>query len=114
MVGKDYFTRFTFREEKNEHSTTNYSRGSLVPINTPVKLVSMSGNKLTLRRADTGQEIKVENEPKYTKRTIAENRIDMAKGRHSVYWDFEIGNVMGSDFELNVIKVWRLALNRRK
>lgn len=72
VVGKDYFTRFTFREEKNEHSTTNYSRGSLVPINTPVKLVSMSGNKLTLRRADTGQEIKVENEPKYTKRTIAE------------------------------------------
>ena len=51
---------------------------------------------------------------KVAKRTIAENRIDMAKGRHSVYWDFEIGNVMGSDFELNVIKVWRLALNRRK
>ncbi len=72
VVGKDYFTRFTFREEKNEHSTTNYSRGALVPINTPVKLVSMSGNKLTLRRTDTGQEIKVENEPKYTKRTIAE------------------------------------------
>lgn len=51
---------------------------------------------------------------KVAKRTVAENRIDMAKGRHSVYWDFEIGNVLGSDFELDVIKVWRLALNRRK
>ena len=71
-MGKDYFTRYTLREEKNEHSTTNYARGSVVPINTPVKLISMSGNKLTLKRLDTGQEIKVENEPKYTKKTIAE------------------------------------------
>jgi hypothetical protein len=71
-IGKDYFTRYSFHEEKNEHSTTNYSRGGLVPINTPVKLISMSGNKLTLKRLDTGQEIKVENEPKYTKRSIAE------------------------------------------
>lgn len=69
-VGKDYFTRYSFHEEKNEHSTTNYSRGGLVPINTPVKLISMAGKKLTLKRLDTGQEIKVENEEKYTKRSI--------------------------------------------
>ena len=43
VAGKDYFTRFTFHEEKNEHNTTNYSRGPVIPINTPVKLVSMSG-----------------------------------------------------------------------
>jgi len=70
--GKDYFTRYTFREEKNQHITTNYSRGSVVPINTPVKLVSMAGSKLTLKRLDTGQEIKVENEDKYTKKSIPE------------------------------------------
>lgn len=71
-LGQDYFTRFTFREEKNEHSTTNYARGNVVPINTPVKLVAMSGSKLTLKRLDSGKEIKVENEPKFTKKTIAE------------------------------------------
>jgi hypothetical protein len=71
-AGKDYFTRYTFREEKNEHKTTNYGRGVLVPINTPVKLVSMSGSKLTLKRLDTGQEIKVENEDKFTKKSIPE------------------------------------------
>jgi hypothetical protein len=71
-IGRDYFTRYSLREERNAHSTTNYARGSVVPINTPVKLISMSGNKLTLKRLDTGQEIKVENEPKYTKKTIAE------------------------------------------
>lgn len=71
-VGSDYFTRYTFREEGGEHSTTNYTRGSIVPINTQVKLVSMAGDKLSLRRLDTGQEIKVENENKYTKKSITE------------------------------------------
>ena len=71
-TGRDYFTRYTFREEKNEYKTTNYARGTIVPINTPVKLISMSGSKLTLKRLDTGQEIKVENEDKYTKKSIPE------------------------------------------
>ncbi|MEO6568299.1 MAG: hypothetical protein ABIO94_06010 [Opitutaceae bacterium] len=71
-IGTDYFTRFTFHEEKNEHKTTNYARGSIVPINTPVKLVSMAGTKLTLLRLDTRQEIKVENVEKFSKKSITE------------------------------------------
>jgi hypothetical protein len=72
VTGQDYFTRYTFHEEKNQHITTNYSRGSIVPINTPVKLISMSGSKMVLKRLDTGQEIKVENEDKYTKKSVPE------------------------------------------
>lgn len=72
VVGQNYFTRYTFHEEKNEHSTTNYARGPVVPINTPVQFVSMSGEKLTLKRLDTGQEIKVENVEKYTKKPISQ------------------------------------------
>ena len=72
VVGQDYVTRFTFRHEKNEHVTTNYGRGVVVPINTPVKVVSMSGSLLVLKRGDTGQEIKVKNEEKYTKKNIKE------------------------------------------
>lgn len=71
-AGKDYFTRYTFREEKNEYNTTNYARGNIVPINTPVKLISMSGSKMTVRRLDTNQEIKVENPDKFTKKSIPE------------------------------------------
>jgi hypothetical protein len=71
-TGKDYFTRYTFREEKKEYKTTNYARGNIVPINTPVKLISMSGSKMTLRRLDTNQDIKVENEDKFTKKSIPE------------------------------------------
>ncbi|MES2697707.1 MAG: hypothetical protein V4773_29860 [Verrucomicrobiota bacterium] len=72
VVGQNYFTRYSFHEEKNEHSTTNYARGPVVPINTPVQLVSMFGEKLTLKRLDTGQEIKVENVEKYTKKPISQ------------------------------------------
>jgi hypothetical protein len=72
VAGKDYFTRYTFREEKNEYKTTNYARGNVVPINTPVKLISMASSKMTLKRLDTGQEIKVENEDKFTKKSIPE------------------------------------------
>jgi hypothetical protein len=46
--------------------------------------------------------------------TVRNGRISMAKGRHSVYWNFELANSEGCDFELDVIKVWRLPLNRRK
>ena len=70
VVGKDYFTRFTLREEKNEYVTTNYGRGAIVPINTPVRLVSMSGKKMVLRRLDTNQDLKVDNEEKYTNQPI--------------------------------------------
>lgn len=71
-VGKDYFTRYTFHEEKNEHSTTNYARGGTIPINTPVKLVSMSGSQLVLKCLDSGQQVKVKNEEKFTKKSISE------------------------------------------
>jgi hypothetical protein len=41
-----------------------------VPINTEVKLIAMSGSKLTLKRLDTGQDIKVENEEKFSRKSI--------------------------------------------
>ena len=43
-----------------------------MPINTPVKLLSMTGSKMTLKRLDTGQEIKVENVDKHTKKSMTE------------------------------------------
>jgi hypothetical protein len=71
-AGQDYFTRFTFHVEKSTYVTTNYSRGDIVPINTPVKLVSLSGSKIVLKRIDTGAELKVDNVEKYSKKSVAE------------------------------------------
>lgn len=72
VVGKDYFTRFTFHEEGGDYVTTNYARGPVVAINTPVRLVSLSGTTMTLRRLDNHQEVKVKNEEKHTRKSVRE------------------------------------------
>jgi hypothetical protein len=41
-------------------------------------------------------------------------RIQAELAKLQAYGEELRAHVMGSDFELNVIKVWRLALNRRK
>jgi hypothetical protein len=48
------------------------------------------------------------------KDVASDNRFSIAKGVHSVYWQFELANYEGSDFELENLKLWRLVLSRRK
>jgi len=48
------------------------------------------------------------------KDVVSDNRFTPSKGLHSVYWDFELANHDGADFELETIKVWRMPLTRRK
>jgi len=72
VIGQDYFTRYTFFQEKGEYPITGYTRGTVVPINTPVKLISMSGKKILLKRLDTNEEIKVDNIQDYSKRSNPE------------------------------------------
>lgn len=48
------------------------------------------------------------------KQVMSDNRFDIAIGKQSVYWDFEITNHEGSDFELDALKIWRMPLSRRK
>ncbi len=48
------------------------------------------------------------------KSAFSDNRFKISKGLQSVYWDFELKNLDGADFEVDVLKFWRLPLNRRK
>ena len=54
-IGQQYFTRFSLWYERGKHSTTNYSRGKLLPINSRVTLDSVGAKKmvLTLESGDT-------------------------------------------------------------
>lgn len=68
-VGKTYFTRVSFFYEKGVHQATNFSRGTLWPINTEVRLESVSdrrGGRFVLERVDTGEKVTVANIPKHT------------------------------------------------
>lgn len=71
IVGKEYFTRYTFKYEDNERLATNYWRGETVPINTKVTLLSFGKNTFTLK-FESGATLKVENVEKHTKRSVAQ------------------------------------------
>lgn len=42
-----------------------------------------------------------------------ETRFDIAKGLIGTYWAFEIENLDGADFELDIVKIWPLRTQRR-
>ncbi len=68
----DYFTRFSFREEGSTYLTTNYARGTLIPINTPVHVTAISKRKIALKRLDNGEPIYIDNVEKYSRKTTAQ------------------------------------------
>lgn len=64
--GGVYYTQFSLFQEKNRYRTTNYRRGFLVPINTPVTLVSIDSKHIELKLNQNGQPLTIENAPKHT------------------------------------------------
>jgi hypothetical protein len=75
IVGQQYYTRHCFMYEKGAAETTNYWRGSLVPINTQVTLVALDGKKLVVR-LPSGEAVSIDNVEKFSRRstsTIAHN-----------------------------------------
>lgn len=68
-VGSDYYTRHNFMYERSKHNTTNYWRGQLMPVNTRVTLVKLSGDKMVLETED-GRRVTFANARKFTQRGI--------------------------------------------
>lgn len=70
--------------------------------------------KVTTTSRDKG---KRENWYKFSAKprtSTAEDRLQISKGKQSVYWDFELINLEGADFEFDQMRVWVMPLNRRK
>ncbi len=67
QIGQTYYTQFSLFQEENNYRTTNYRRGILIPVNTPVSLVSIGTDKAQIKINQTGQNLSIENVPKYTK-----------------------------------------------
>lgn len=70
VVGKTYHTAYNFMFEKGRHVTTNYWRGEMIPVNTKVTVQSIGKKKMVL--SVNGQEIKILNVAKHTKKTMEE------------------------------------------
>jgi hypothetical protein len=65
-AGSEYYTRYTLRYEREAYSTTNYAKGMILPINSRVKLISLSAKSMKLVIVGTGETISVKNEKGYT------------------------------------------------
>ncbi len=69
-LGGKYYTQYSFQYEKNRHRTTNYRKGFLVPVNTPVELISWGRKGFMIRILPNGPEVEIENVQKHTGDTI--------------------------------------------
>jgi hypothetical protein len=84
--GEVYYTQFSLFQEKNRYRTTNYRRGSLIPINTPVILNSIDSKNIQITLRDSGQKITLENVQKHTgedsqqafKKILGKRKVDLS------------------------------------
>lgn len=67
QIGQVYYAQFSFFQEENHYHSTNYRKGSLIPINTAVALMSMKSDQTEVKLLESGQPLRIENVAKYTK-----------------------------------------------
>jgi len=64
-VGGTYYTQVVMHYEKNVYPTTNYQVGTMIPVNTPVKLVEIKEKTINLE-INGGQKLTLKNVEKHT------------------------------------------------
>jgi len=106
IKGQTFYTQFSLYYEKNCYRTTNYRKGVLVPINTEVKFIRVSGesifitlpNRRTLEIANikkySGEEI-----DKIFSRSFALNPVDL-----SVFTNDEQKSILAGEVQLGMRK----------
>ncbi|MGH8559960.1 MAG: hypothetical protein ACRESZ_21405 [Methylococcales bacterium] len=71
-IGTTYYTQVGMFYEKGRYRTTNYGVGIFVPVNTAVKLIEFGEKTLIVSVDRTGENIEIENVPKFTGWTMRE------------------------------------------
>jgi len=66
MIGGEYFTRHALRQENNKWRSTNYGRGTLIPVNTKVRVDDITSSTIRLTIVASGEALKLSNIEKYT------------------------------------------------
>jgi len=79
-IGQQYFTRFNFWYERGRHSTTNYSRGTLLPINSKVTLESIGAKKMVVT-LESGDSVTLALAQKFSLRSLDEIAAELFSDR---------------------------------
>lgn len=84
--GRNYlYTQFSLFMEENVHRTTNYRKGTLVPVNTEVVLINQDDDDIELRMID-GTKLDLENIEPFSgekidgifRRTLSAKKVDLS------------------------------------
>ncbi len=70
VEGNTVHTRLNFWVVQGEHETTNYRMGSMIPVNSEVRIVATSGRTITGEVIDSGQRFTIINVAEYSKEDI--------------------------------------------
>lgn len=65
-IGETFYTRHTFKYEKKRYKTTNYLKGTLVPINSKAKLLKYNRKTIIILLEDTGVKVRIQNVKKFS------------------------------------------------
>ena len=98
------YTQFSLFMEENVHKTTNYRKGTLVPVNTEVVLVNQDDDDIELRMND-GTKLDLENIEPFSgekidgifRRTLAAKKVDL-----SLFSDVEKRAIMSGEVEVGM------------
>ena len=87
VVGDTYYTQFVIRYEKGTYLTTNFRRGAVIPVNTPVKLLNITNKTIEVEVDNSSQKLLVKNAEKHTgddvfrafDKLFAKNKINLSQ-----------------------------------
>ncbi len=66
VLGDSYYTQFVIRYEKATHLTTNFRRGSSIPVNTKVRLLGITTRTIEVELNNSSQPLLIKNAEKHT------------------------------------------------
>ncbi len=66
QLGESYYTQVTMMYEKGVYPTTNYRRGTLLEVNTPVKLLEIGSKVIKVKLLQSNAELLIKNVAKHT------------------------------------------------
>ncbi|MBW6453820.1 MAG: hypothetical protein K0A92_08585 [Methyloprofundus sp.] len=66
QLGETYYTQVTMMYEKGVYPTTNYRRGTLLEVNTPVELLEIGSKAIKVKILASNAELLIKNVAKHT------------------------------------------------
>jgi len=70
QLGEKFYTQVTMQYEKAKYRTTNYRRGTLLAVNSAVKLLEVTPKSIKIKFTEANQELLIENVSKHTSDSV--------------------------------------------